>query len=184
MLQSIYLIRHAKATGQEPNAELTDDGLRQAERLAEKLAVHSIAYIVSSPWKRALQTAAPLARAASQHIHTDERLQERVLSTRHLENWMEVLERTYTDENFAEEGGESSRIATARGMEVLEECWSRPEQSVAVITHGNILSLLLRHYQRSFGYEEWRLLTNPDVYVLERQRGEQGPPSIRRIWTD
>lgn len=97
---------------------------------------------------------------------------------------MEVLERTYTDENFAEEGGESSRIATTRGIAVLEECWSRPEQSAAVITHGNILSLLLRHYERSFGYEEWRLLTNPDVYVLERQRGEQGPPSIRRIWTD
>lgn len=97
---------------------------------------------------------------------------------------MEVLERTYTDDNFAEEGGESSRSATARGLEVLEECWIRPEQSVAVITHGNMLSLLLRHYERSFGYEEWRLLTNPDVYVLERQREEQGPPSIRRIWTD
>ncbi|MCG7384726.1 histidine phosphatase family protein [Paenibacillus sp. ACRRY] len=177
-------MRHAKATGQEPYAELTDDGLAQAEQLAKKLAVHSVSYIVSSPWKRALQTADPLARAVSQHIHTDERFQERVLSTRHLENWMEVLERTYTDENFAEEGGESSRIATARGMEVLEECWSRTERSAAVITHGNMLSLLLRHYHKSFGYEEWMLLTNPDVYVLERPRGEQEPPSIRRIWTD
>lgn len=126
----------------------------------------------------------PLARAALQQLHTDERLQERVLSTRHLENWMEVLERTYTDEDWMEEGGESSRFATARGMEVLEECWSRPEQSAAVITHGNLLSLLIRHYQKSFGYEEWRLLTNPDVYVLERQQGEQESPSIRRIWTD
>lgn len=183
-LQSIYLIRHAKATGQEPDAELTDEGLRQAENLAEMLAVHSISYIVSSPWKRALQTAMPLGRAAGQHIHTDERLQERVLSTRHLENWMEVLERTYTDEDWIEEGGESSRYAAARGMEVLEELWNRPEHCAAVVTHGNLLSLLIRHYDMSFGYEEWKLLTNPDVYVLERQQGDHKSPSIRRIWID
>ncbi|KAA2301986.1 histidine phosphatase family protein, partial [Clostridioides difficile] len=58
-MQSIYLIRHAKATGQEPHAELTDEGIRQAEKLADILAHHSITYIVSSPWKRAVQTAMP-----------------------------------------------------------------------------------------------------------------------------
>ncbi|WKL00703.1 histidine phosphatase family protein [Paenibacillus amylolyticus] len=53
-MKSIYLIRHAKATGQEPHAELTNEGIRQAEKLADILAHHSITYIVSSPWKRAI----------------------------------------------------------------------------------------------------------------------------------
>jgi 2,3-bisphosphoglycerate-dependent phosphoglycerate mutase len=181
-MQSIYLIRHAQATGQEPDAELTDEGLRQAKELAEMLADHPIQYIVSSPWKRALQTAAPLGKTVLQHIHTDERLQERVLSTLHLDNWIDVLERTYKDEDWMEEGGESSRFATARGLEVLDELWRRPEHGGAVITHGNMLSLLIRSHDASFGFEEWKSLTNPDVYVLEKQQGDEVTHSIRRIW--
>ncbi|WP_413404401.1 histidine phosphatase family protein [Paenibacillus amylolyticus] len=183
-MQSIYLIRHAKATGQEPHAELTDEGIRQAEKLADLLAHHSITYIVSSPWKRAVQTAMPLGIATLQHIHTDERLQERVLSSLDLPNWMDVLKRTYDDVDWVEEGGESSRNAAARGLALLEELWSRPEQHGAVVTHGNLLSLLIREYEPSFGYEEWTKLSNPDVYVLERQLPDAGLSTIRRIWTD
>lgn len=183
-MQSIYLIRHAKATGQEPHAELTNEGLRQAEKLANMLAHHTITYIVSSPWKRAVQTAMPLGIATLQHIHTDERLQERILSSLDLSNWMDVLKRTYDDVDWVEEGGESSRAAAARGMVLLEELWSRPEQHGAVVTHGNLLSLLIRQYEPSFGYEEWTKLSNPDVYVLERQRSDGDLPTIRRIWTD
>lgn len=180
-MQSIYLIRHAQASGQEPDAELTDLGFVQAERLAELLAGSAIEYIVSSPWRRAIHTAAPLARTVMRHIHTDERLQERVLSTRHLDNWMEVLAHTYLDEDWAEEGGESSRIARNRGMEVLNELWGRTEQRAAVITHGNLLSLLIRTYDPSFGFEQWKMLSNPDVFVLERQRNGD-VPILRRFW--
>lgn len=121
-MQSIYLIRHAKATGQEPHAELTDEGIRQAEKLADILAHHSITYIVSSPWKRAVQTAMPLGIATLQHIHTDERLQERILSSLDLSNWMDVLKRTYDDVDWVEEGGESSRNAAARGWHYWKSC--------------------------------------------------------------
>lgn len=183
-MQSIYLIRHAKATGQEPDAELTDEGLRQAEKLANILAHHSISYIVSSPWKRAVQTAMPLGIATPQPIHTDDRLQERILSSVNLPNWMDVLKRTYDDVDWVEEGGESSRTAAARGIALLEELWNRPEQHGAVVTHGNLLSLLIREHEPSFGFEEWAKLANPDVYVLERQRPDTGLPTIRRIWTD
>ncbi|WP_128101035.1 histidine phosphatase family protein [Paenibacillus sp. DCT19] len=183
-MKSIYLIRHAKATGQEPESELTAEGLQQAEQLAKVLGQHDITYIASSPWKRALQTAMPLSLSLSQQIHTDERLQERVLSTLHLENWMDSLRRTYTDEDWTEEGGESSRTATARGMNVLDELWERSESSAAVVTHGNLLSLIIRQYDSSFGFEAWKSLTNPDVYVLEQTAADELAPSIRRIWTN
>ncbi|UOK66384.1 hypothetical protein MT997_12775 [Paenibacillus sp. OVF10] len=71
-----------------------------------------------------------------------------------------------------------------KGLALLEELWSRPEQHGAVVTHGNLLSLLIREYEPSFGYEEWTKLSNPDVYVLERQRPDAGLSTIRRIWTD
>lgn len=192
-MESIYLIRHAKAEGQEPYASLTDEGYRQAERLAEMLSSHGISYIVSSPWKRAVQTAVPLGAAIQQHIHTDERLQERVLSTNDLPDWTDVLKRTYDDVDWAAEGGESSRIAARRALAVLEECWSRPEPHGVVVTHGNLLSLIIRQYVPSFGYPEWARLSNPDIYVLRREhrqmdeggRKEHEPIfSIRRLALD
>ncbi|CAI6017300.1 hypothetical protein PAECIP112173_00112 [Paenibacillus sp. JJ-100] len=177
----IYLIRHAKAEGQEPYASLTDEGYKQAEKLAEVLSRCGISYIVSSPWKRAVQTAVPLGATIHQLIHTDERLQERVLSTRDLPDWMDVLKHTYDDVDWTAEGGESSRTAAARGLALLEECWQRPETHGAVITHGNLLSLMIRHYDPSFGYFEWKKLSNPDVYVLRREREMV---TIQRLWRD
>ncbi|MBY0202254.1 MULTISPECIES: histidine phosphatase family protein [Paenibacillus] len=191
-MESIYLIRHAKAEGQEPYASLTDEGCSQAEKLADVLSGHGISYIVSSPWKRAVQTAMPLGAAIEQHIHTDERLQERVLSTRDLPDWMDVLKRTYEDEDWAAEGGESSRVAAARALALLKECWRRPERHGAVVTHGNLLSLIIRYYDPSFGYAGWAKLSNPDVYVLKREQEstseeeyEEGKqPAISRLWLD
>lgn len=192
-MESIYLIRHARAGGQEPYASLTDEGYRQAEKLADMLSSRGISYIVSSPWKRAVQTAVPLGAAVKQHVHTDERLQERVLSTRDLPDWMDALKRTYDDEDWTAEGGESSRTAAARGLELLEECWSRPEPNGAVVTHGNLLSLIIRHYNPSFGYTEWAKLSNPDVYVLRREQASsdegitkeaEHKVSMTRLWPD
>ncbi|WP_434752162.1 histidine phosphatase family protein [Paenibacillus amylolyticus] len=192
-MESIVLIRHAKAEGQEAYASLTDEGYRQAEKLAGMLSGHPISYIVSSPWKRAVQTAVPLGAAIQQHIHTDERLQERVLSTQNLPNWMDVLKRTYEDEDWAAEGGESSRTAAARGLALLEECWNRPEPHGAVVTHGNLLSLIIRHYDSSFGYSDWAKLSNPDVYILRRAQDSSAEGSyqedghkvtISRLWME
>ncbi len=69
----MILLRHGQSefnlrleeTGQDPglpDAPLTPLGHRQAERAAEALAGEDIRRILSSPYTRALQTAAPLAR--------------------------------------------------------------------------------------------------------------------------
>lgn len=56
---------HLEETGQDPgipDAPLTPLGHRQAERAAEALAGEDIRRILCSPYTRALQTAAPVAR--------------------------------------------------------------------------------------------------------------------------
>jgi len=37
-MKRIYLVRHCKAAGQEPEAPLTEEGVTQAERLADFFA--------------------------------------------------------------------------------------------------------------------------------------------------
>ncbi len=52
---------------------------------------------------------------------------------------------------------------------------------VVVATHGNLLTLLLKHFDSSVGFDEWQRLTNPDVYCM---RFEAGVPSVDRLWRD
>ena len=51
MRKMLYLVRHCKAAGQQPEAALTADGRLQAKLLAEKLAVLPIERIIASPFR-------------------------------------------------------------------------------------------------------------------------------------
>ncbi|KJD44852.1 2,3-bisphosphoglycerate-dependent phosphoglycerate mutase [Paenibacillus sp. RC73] len=179
-MKKIYFARHAKATGQEPDARLTDEGIQQAEQLADFMENVGVEYIVSSPWERAVRTIQPLAERKQLQVYTDLRLQERVLSRVHLDHWMDVLKQTYLDEDLKLEGGESSREAADRGIQLVQELIERTEKTIIIVTHGALLSLLIRHYDSQFGFEEWKTLSNPDVYLLEIKEAEA---QIRRVWT-
>jgi len=178
-MKRIYLVRHCKATGQEPDAQLTDDGIQQAYQLAEFFKDMGIEYIVSSPFARAIHTIKPLSDYSNREIHIDDRLQERVLSTAQLNNWMDLLEQTYSDFDLKFEGGESSNEAAGRALQVIKEMIERPEQNIVVVTHGALLSLIINQYDRAFGFEGWKRLTNPDVYKLEIEHHDA---RINRVW--
>lgn len=180
-VKRIYLVRHCKAAGQEPEASLTAEGERQAERLADFLAGRKVDRIVSSPFERAVASVRPYADMAGIAIETDERLAERVLSAEPLPDWMERLKASFDDLDAKWPGGESSREAMARGYGVIRECWSRPETNTVVVTHGNLMALILKACHDRYGYEDWSSLTNPDVYELVKADGE-GEIMIRRVW--
>jgi 2,3-bisphosphoglycerate-dependent phosphoglycerate mutase len=174
-------VRHCKAAGQEPEAPLTAEGLRQAEQLADFFAEQKVDRIVSSPFERAIASIRPYAARIGIAIETDGRLGERVLSAEPLPDWMERLRASFADLDRRLPGGESSREAMERGAGVIEDCRRRPETNTVVVTHGNLMTLILRAYDDHYGYEEWKSLTNPDVYELCWTEGA-GETSIRRLW--
>lgn len=178
-MKQIYFVRHCKAIGQEPEARLTEEGIRQARELAEFLKNKNIEYIISSPFERAIETIKPLCKMVACDFHIDNRLQERILSKAPLDNWMEILEQSYENYELKLDGGESSTEAVERGMSVVREMIARPEKSICVVTHGALLSLLIRQFNKEFGFEDWKKLSNPDVYKLEIQ-GDQA--FIERVW--
>jgi phosphohistidine phosphatase SixA len=63
----VFLVRHASAAPGTPDEErsLTSEGRAEADALAEQLAAENLDAVVSSPLRRARETAAPVARAAN-----------------------------------------------------------------------------------------------------------------------
>lgn len=177
--KTIYLIRHCEAEGQGPDAALTLKGKEQSIQLANLLKDKGIQLVVSSTYRRAVESIRPLSIALNIPIHKDERLSERVLSPVSIENWQFHLEESFADLDLILEGGESSIQAMNRGILAIQEYLNRLEDTLAIITHGNLLALILKYYQPSIGYNEWRKLTNPDVFQLIIEKDQV---TINRVW--
>jgi 2,3-bisphosphoglycerate-dependent phosphoglycerate mutase len=182
----LYLVRHCESSDQAPDAPLTSLGHQQAERLAESLRPLGIARIVSSPYLRACQSVEPLARHLGLAVETDDRLIERVLSAESLDDWRERLRAAWDDHDLALPGGESSRQATRRGLAALEEIVADGRQPTVVVSHGNLISLLLHAFDGRPGFATWEQLTNPDVFEIVQQPATDQAAArwqATRVWT-
>jgi len=178
-MKKIFVVRHCEAEGQPKKSPLTLNGQKQADVLGSFLANFNIERIIASPFVRAIQSAKPLSHITNIDIEIDERLSERILSTYDLPDWLIKLAATYDDLDLTFDGGESSRIAMERIVNVVNDIQKNTYKRTAIITHGNIMSLLLKYYDDSYGFAEWRKLTNPDVFVLTFNNDNV---TIEQIW--
>jgi 2,3-bisphosphoglycerate-dependent phosphoglycerate mutase len=178
MAKTIFLVRHAKTEGQAPEAPLAPDGLAQATALADLLEKVRIQQIISSPFTRAVQSIEPLAKRLGLGIKIDGRLKEANLSTINYPDWLDRLRTTFSDFELAFEGGESSRTASERGMAAISEVLITGENPAVVVTHGRLLTLILKHFDPKYGFDEWKTLTAPDVFELTLGDSDT---TIRRI---
>ena len=176
----LFLVRHCQASGQEPEALLTEAGSRQAVVLAEFLAAYPIAAIVASPYRRAQQSVAPLAGRLGLGVRIDHRLNERTLSPRPIPNWREVVRDSFDDPDLRAPGGESAREVQERGWNCLNDLLNGDCRLPVAVTHGNLMSLILHSLNPAFGYAGWENLSNPDVYALHT--GPDGRLGHRRLW--
>lgn len=178
-MKKIYVVRHCEATGQAPDAPLTETGAKQALQLADLLMDKNVERILSSPYERAIQTIQPLANSIHLKVETDDRLIERVLCSEPIPDWLERLRDTYEDLDLKLSGGESSREAMNRIVEVIEEVFANSVHNTVLVTHGGLMSLLLHHIDNKFGFEGWQSLRNPDVYLLAQ---DSKKTIYERIW--
>jgi len=179
MEKRIYIIRHCAAEGQPSEARLTSLGIKQSIKLSEFFEAKSINRIISSPFLRAIKTIEPISQRKNLSIEIDNRLSERILSTQDYPDWLEKLEKTFDDLDVKYEGGESSIEAMNRIVQLIEEVVCSDYLNTIIVTHGNLMSLLLKHFDHEFGFENWKNLSNPDVYLI---RMKELHTSVKRIW--
>jgi 2,3-bisphosphoglycerate-dependent phosphoglycerate mutase len=179
MNKIIYLVRHGEATGQAADAPLTSEGIDQAEALAEFLSEARIGQIVSSPFARALKSIKPLSIRLNIKIKLDERLIEAALSTIDYSDWLDKLRGTFSDFELSFEGGESSLAATERAIAAINDALLLETDRVVVVTHGRLLTLILKHFDSKYGFEEWRNLTTPDLFRIVIKENES---QVDRVW--
>lgn len=68
----------------------------------------------------------------------------------------------------------------SRAASVVTEALNSGKKNIVIVSHGNLISLLLKHFDNRIGFKEWEGMTNPDVIQLTFL--EEDKPSIQRIW--
>lgn len=181
-MRKIYFVRHCIADGQHKDSPLTTIGMRQAHLLSNFFSKHDVKIdkIISSPYLRAIESIKPYAEKENIEIEIDDRLKERILSDEPIDDWIEILEHSFSDHDFALPGGESSNGAISRVKPLLESTLNDEsiEQAI-IVSHGNLLALLLNQYDDNFGFNEWKELSNPDVYLLSIDNNNT---SVKCLW--
>lgn len=148
-------MRHAlpvrKAVESGPaDPELSDVGHAQAERLADWLRSEPITAIYSSPMRRAVQTAAPLAAALGHRVVTVDAVAE---WDRHSSEYVPVEELKAAGDPRWEalisgewEGDEPEHVFSSRVRSAIEAIISdHPGETVAVVCHGGVINDYLAH---------------------------------------
>jgi broad specificity phosphatase PhoE len=149
----LLLVRHAlplrSEHGQGSDPALSKAGLEQAHRLPEALARFPISRLVSSPQRRAVQTAEPVAAARELGIEIDERFAE---YDRELPAYIpveQIREERPADwarmaqghlPSSVDEAGFRHRVGAALADVVAK---SAPEDTVAVFSHGGVINAVL-----------------------------------------
>jgi broad specificity phosphatase PhoE len=141
----IHFVQHAQKQPTAGDPGLTEHGHRQAAVSAERLQNLGVRAVYSSPLRRALETARPLASTTGLITCRDESLQERM-------NWDGVVplsdffsdwQRATDGRDYWPRGGESSRAAgeRLRSFVLSVQDVSGP---IAAVTHGGVTVDLLR----------------------------------------
>ncbi|HEX5145130.1 MAG TPA: histidine phosphatase family protein [Mycobacterium sp.] len=149
----LLLIRHALPNrsehGQGSDPELSETGWEQARRLPEALARFPITRLVSSPQRRAVQTAQPVADALGLSVETDARLAE---YDRDMAGYLPIEHlRTERPEDWArmadghlpagvDEAAFRARISAGLADIVAA---GEHEDTVAMFSHGGVINVLL-----------------------------------------
>lgn len=178
-MPTIYLVRHCSATGQEPAAPLTESGKQQALALRTFFEDIPIERIISSDYTRAIASITPVATSKQLTIETEPKLRERILSLEPCDDWFELLRHSFTDTSFRLPGAESSQDATDRILSVIDPL-DDVNGATVLVTHGNLLALLLQSVDNQYNFDTWRNLSNPDVYRLDIVDNFW---SVNRVWS-
>ena len=146
----LLIIRHALPLRSEPgqgsDPDLSEEGIEQAKRLPEALARFPVARLVSSPQKRAIQTAEPVAEALGLSTDVDDRLAE---YDRDLSHYTPVEEISKEDMRRLANGELPSGVDRSEfvgrvraGVADIVRSAER-EDTVAVFSHGGVINALV-----------------------------------------
>jgi broad specificity phosphatase PhoE len=173
----IHLLRHGRArpvNGDFYGAALPPESIDAAARLARSGAIPRPQLLVSSPFRRAQETAAPFAAHFGVAIEVDDAFAEWKLRTLNLGNMEHEAEeeRGFADPTQPVAGGESLDQMSRRVMGAVDRVTARSVDAALIVCHGTVIHLICASIAgRQATVEQLRSTPFLDYAVIEAADG-------------
>ena len=150
-MTNLYFVRHAEPNynnHDDMSRELTENGLRDRFKARDWLSDKNITLVLSSPYKRSVDTVAPIADAIGQtKIETYYDLRERTVCDEWLYCFDDYARNQWSDFTYKLEGGECLGEVQQRNIAAINEIVAKyPDQNIAIGSHGTALSTIIHYY--------------------------------------
>lgn len=170
-MTNIYFIRHA-----EPNYENHDDmtralsakGLKDRELVTKFLMDKQIDAVVSSPFKRAIDTVRDFADKNGMDITVIDDFRERRVDSCWIEDFTSFSRNQWEDFSYKLSDGECLAEVQARNIAVLNKLLDDyQDQNVVVGSHGTSLSTIINYFDKTFGYDGFHEIRHLMPWVVQ-----------------
>lgn len=170
-MTKVFFVRHARPNcnnHDDLTRELSPEGLRDRVLVTRFLTERGIGAVLSSPYRRAVDTVAQFAQGAGLEIQLDADFRERRVDGAWIEDFDAFCRRQWADFDYKLSDGETLREVQERNIRALERVLeTHADQTVAIGSHGTALSTVIHYYDRSFGYAEFERIRDLMPWVVE-----------------
>lgn len=154
----IYFVRHGTTAGNDanqfqlPTIELSEKGRREAEFMAKRFESIPIDVVLSSTMTRAAQTAHIIAERTGHEIIENPIFEEikrpssvrgRSKDDEDVKSIMKEVKANFENPDWRHSDEENYYLLKERAVEALALLTARPEERILVVTHGEILKMML-----------------------------------------
>lgn len=169
-MTNIYFVRHAEPNFNNHNdfeRELSEKGLNDTKLVTDFLSDKSIEIILSSPYKRAVDTVRPFADNENLPVHTIDGFRERKVDNIWIEDFNSFVKKQWQDFSYKLSDGESLNEVQARNINALKTVLDKyKNKNIIVGSHGTALSTVINYYYPSFSCSDFEKIKGLMPFIV------------------
>lgn len=166
----LYFVRHAQPNfhnHDDYNRELSEKGLQDRRYVTEFLRDKSVDVVLSSPFKRAVNTVKDFADTYGYVIHTVEDFRERKVDNCWIEDFYSFSKKQWENFDYRLTDGESLNEVQQRNIRALKQVLQQYKNKTVVIgSHGTALSTMINYYQPEFAFARFEQIKNIMPWIV------------------
>lgn len=177
-MTKVFFVRHA-----EPNYDNHDDrsrelsprGMEDRKKVTSFLADKNIDIVISSPFKRAVDTVQDFADKNGLPVEIVEDFRERKVDSGWIEDFASFFKKQWSDFSFKLSDGECLKEVQDRNISALNNVLKQYSgKNIVVGSHGTSLSTIINFYDNSFGYDDFERIRFLMPWIVEFSFDELG----------
>lgn len=167
----VYFIRHAEPNYNNSNdalRELTQKGLEDRKLITKFLSNKNIDVVLSSPYKRSIDTVKPFAEKYNFEIKVIDDFRERKVDSIWIEDFTTFCIQQWSDFSYKLSDGETLGEVQKRNIIALKNVIKKyPDKNIVIGSHGTAMSTIINYFDNTFGYVDFEKIKGLMPWVIK-----------------